>query len=136
MLNPLSTLHTVALTGAIGLAATGGAYVKGRIDGWAEREEAQQVTDLHALTVRVSSFEDQLRENARQGATLEEIQGLLQAETEGLSDEIADMFVCPTDPVRRRVLNAGADAANRALDRAAGRPVDDPPPASPDPPGR
>lgn len=136
MLNPLSSIQAVALAGAIGLAAGGGAYVKGRVDGWAEREEAQKVTDLGALAQRVTAFEDQLRENAAQGATLEEIQGLLQAETEGLSDEIADMFVCPTDPVRRRVLNAGADAANRALDRAAGRPVDDPPPAPADTPGR
>lgn len=124
-MNPLSTLQAVLVTGALGVAVASGSYIKGRVDGWGRRDEAQKVTDLAALVQRVSDFEAQLLENRQDGLTLDEITRAVRDGTQELPDAIADMFVCPTDPERRRVLNASTELANRALDAATGRKADD-----------
>ncbi|WP_417483185.1 hypothetical protein [Maricaulis sp.] len=118
-------IRAVLITAAVGLSCSMATYAKGRVDGWDRRDEAQKISDLGALASRFDAFETSLAANTAQGDALDTIRATVRDEMQGLPDAIADIFVCPVDPGRLRVIRANTDAANRALDRAAGRPPDD-----------
>lgn len=131
MIGALTAGRAFAAGLALGLAVAGigsaGLYVKGRVDGWANYEAAQNASTITALTERFDVFEADLAENRAEGdAARSDIAGAAR-EVRSIRNEIsglADRLDCLSDPRVGVRVDAAAQSAAAAIDRAAGQRID------------
>lgn len=123
-----SRLGIAAIAVVLGSSAAAGTYIKGRVDGWQNYEDAANAATVKALTDRFDEFTAELAVNRAEGDyARSEIQSAAQIIQEN-SNEIAgllDRITCPSD---RRVglrVDTATEAAAAAINRAARRGVDD-----------
>ncbi|WP_430430179.1 hypothetical protein [Oceanicaulis sp.] len=118
----------LAIAGAASLVA--GAYTTGRVHGWQNHADQNARDDLASLTGQLNTFLSEQKTNAAEGdqarliitdaaRTIEDARNVIS--------EASDAFDCPSDRSVSLSVDAAAQAARRAIDRATGRGGDDPP---------
>jgi hypothetical protein len=118
----------VGMVAALSLSAT--AYINGRMTGWQNYEDAANAAQVKALTDRFDIFEADLVENREEGDFARDQIDAAGQNIERTAREIAsllDRLSCPADPRVSVRVDDATEASAAAIDRAAGRGVDDPP---------
>ena len=125
-----SRLGIAAMAAIVGASACAGTYIKGRVDGWGNYEDAANARAVKTLTERFDVFTAELETNRAEGDfARQEIQsaGQIFQETSNEIASLLDRFACPSDPRVSLRVDTATQAAAAAIDRAARRGADDTP---------
>lgn len=117
----LGRLQILAGGVAVSIVMSSAAYVKGRMDGWANYETAQESADNAQAAANAETYRADVAVNQQDGvvsAQIDDNARLALSETDDELSRTPGAIVCPSDPARGLLVDQAVSEANAALSAA------------------